>query len=133
MRRWCLPPWVHTLGGSADRVGGSVGRSVRLSWRYLGCGLLIEPGEAENGVEDGVIEVPLQGMRAKELHFEPRRAEEGAENPGDLGSDEEVSCEPGEEGLCSRKAGGGKVAEEAEQLAMGEDAGGQWPGCASEG
>lgn len=72
---------------------------------------------------DGFVEVAFHGGGAEELDLESWGAEEGAQNPGELGSNKEVAGKPGKEGTGAVCRSGGEAADMAEQGTVGDDAG----------
>ena len=114
-----IAAWLGWNGGWNG--GRGIGRLVGHGFACFGC-YLLESEKSERGMDHRVIEAAFEGIGAEELDLEPRRSEEGAKDPGDLGADKEVARQPGEEGLDAGEAGLRKLAEEAEEFAVRDDA-----------
>ena len=83
----------------------------------------VVPADVLEGAPDGFVEGSVEWVIAEERDLDGRGAEEGTHDPGELGSDEGVTGEPGDKGGGGDAFVGGDGDEEFGEVEIGNDAG----------
>ena len=79
-----------------------------------------DPERVCHRAADLFVEAALERLFAEEGHRELRSPEEGAEQPRELGPDEELDREPGDQNACSDVASAGELPKEREEAEVAE-------------